>query len=110
VPFALAIVVLTPPIWWWLVRGRTDQPVRGAFAGLLVGPLSHALMIGFLAWDVRVHGRNGGLANLAYVLVGMMLLVATFVAAGVGPLVGLLAVRLQRLWPIPRENSNSVAR
>ncbi len=64
--FGAIALVLTPPIWWWLVaRGQRLHPAGGALAGLLIAPLTHlgwltcfyfeaiARSIGMRAWPAR---------------------------------------------------------
>src|SRR5215813_12754515 len=55
--FAPVVLLVVLPIWWWIVRGRTDEPVRGAWAGLFIGPLVHAGEL--FVWIVFMRGPPG---------------------------------------------------
>lgn len=95
-------LVITPPLWWWLVRGRTDQPVRGAFAGLLIGPLVHLGEFWVLVLIANgPSNRDGGLANLIWIYFAFGVIVAGVASFALSPLLGTGIVYLLRRWPRP---------
>jgi hypothetical protein len=58
--FLLVDLSILPPIWWWLVRGRTDEPLRGAMASLVIGPRVHLDESMLLVCTARGPGRGDG--------------------------------------------------
>lgn len=100
--FVPIVLTLVPPIWWWLVRGRTDQPVRGAMAGLFIGPLVHAGEFGVLAYLANGPLRGDGEASLVWMFAAIPLVVAGVASVVIGPLLGAGIVLVMRRI-VPRD-------
>ena len=96
----LSIVLITPPVWWWIVaRPQAVRPARGALAGLAIATLVALVDVGLFPRALERHhpGADQGLFTLLMVLGFAWLMTAPF-----GTAIGALTAVLQRrAWGKP---------
>lgn len=94
----LALLVVTPTVWWWLVlRTKANGIGRGAAAGALSAAVVFMMPIIWMIGRTASQGTGGeaGLTTMFFVLViGGIAAVAVLI----GALSGLLAAVLNRWW------------
>lgn len=88
------IMLVTPPIWWWLIgRRNRPGPGRGAFAGAVCALLYISPFILYCLMEMNRPDEAG--TGFLVVLGITLALITVPVAAAIGTII----VLLQRLWP-----------